>query len=252
MHPSPVLEREPSVVQRLLHFTMRTSEPCESVLCAIAISADAHLRRYDSVENPAKGNDVPPPEAWTEPELARWLLALASAVRDGASIDPDADLFGQGFDSLSATFLRNGVLGAIRTAIDPAVGTIAAGVSNGFVYAHPSVQSMAAALAALVSQGSADGSAEPDAALKSVQAMIEKYSLDLPKLNAKASEQGPSGHVVLLTGTTGGLGAHLLAALLGDKRVTKVFAYNRPSKASTLSRQQGVFEDRWATLSHLR
>jgi thioester reductase-like protein len=53
--------------------------------------------------------------------------------------------------------------------------------------------------------------------------------------------------VVVLTGSTGGLGSYLLASLLQREDVSVIYAFNRPSKGSTSSiqrRQQNGFEDR--------
>ena len=46
------------------------------------------------------------------------------------------------------------------------------------------------------------------------------------------------GDVVLLTGTTGALGAALLATLVSDPSVRKVYAFNRPSVSMVHSERQ--------------
>jgi hypothetical protein len=186
---------------------------------------------------------VSPPESWTEPEVARWLLAVASAVRDGAPVDPALDLFAQGFDSLSATFLRNHVLGALRAAEPSRAARATGAVGNGFVYAHPTVQAMAAALVALMGSGT-NGHAGSNSAVAAVEALIEKYSADMPDMAMEGMEPALSTRVVVLTGSTGGLGSHLLAGLLTDDRVTKVYALNRPSQIPSMEKHEGIFRDR--------
>jgi hypothetical protein len=54
--------------------------------------------RYDAVEHPEKGSDVPPPESWAVPEVYRWLLELANSIQEGREVLGDIDLFEQGFD----------------------------------------------------------------------------------------------------------------------------------------------------------
>jgi hypothetical protein len=188
--------------------------------------------RYETVENSVKGGNVPPPETWTEAHIMRWLLDLTSAVQNGTSIDINADLFAQGFDSLSATLLRNGMIGAIRMATDAAVRAIVDDIGNGFVYAHPSVQRMSAGLITLLTRGNpghegGNRNEMPMTALSAVQAMIETYSQNMPELEAAMQEPSASRCVILITGSTGGLGSHILATLLKDERVTKVYALNR-------------------------
>jgi hypothetical protein len=54
-----------------------------------------------------------------------------------------------------------------------------------------------------------------------------------------------SGHVVLLTGSTGALGSHILAHLLADDRIRLVYALNRksPGDVPTVERQRAVFNN---------
>jgi len=82
--------------------------------------------------------------------------------------------------------------------------------------------------------------------------MIEKYSTGFgdPSRDSsasKANESSREDHVVVLTGSTGSLGSYLLASLLQREDVSVIYAFNRPSKGSTLPiqrRQSSRFEDR--------
>ncbi|KAJ7877965.1 acyl transferase domain-containing protein [Mycena olivaceomarginata] len=59
------------------------------------------------------------------------------------------------------------------------------------------------------------------------------------------SRSDSSGHVVLLTGSTGALGSHILAHLLADDRIRLVYALNRksPGDVPTVERQRAVFNN---------
>jgi hypothetical protein len=145
--------------------------------------------------------------------------------------------------SLSATFLRNHVIAGLRSASDPAATAAARGVGNGFVYTNPTVHGLARALLALVHP---DAAGATGSAADSVRAMIDQYTRDMPPMREGADLRQERA-TVLLTGSTGGLGAQLLAAFVADKRVEKVYALNRPStKASSLARHQETFRDRSA------
>jgi len=82
--------------------------------------------------------------------------------------------------------------------------------------------------------------------------MIEKYSTDFGDSSRDSSASKANGnsredHVVVLTGSTGGLGSYLLASLLQREDVSVIYAFNRPSKGSALPiqrRQSSRFEDR--------
>ena len=74
--------------------------------------------------------------------------------------------------------------------------------------------------------------------------MIRKYSIGFD-----VDAQRPTGPllpdaVVLITGTTGGLGSYFLAQLLTDDRVSRVYAFNRPSENSIAERQAAGFKAR--------
>ena len=57
------------------------------------------LCRYDSVEASATaGIEVPLPSEWTSPQVKDWLMLHSTAVNSETPVNPDVDLFEQGFD----------------------------------------------------------------------------------------------------------------------------------------------------------
>ena len=79
-----------------------------------------------------------------------------------------------------------------------------------------------------------------------IDKIVKKFSLGLDTNTKRFSGKFIPNSVVLITGTTGGLGSYLLSSLLQDDRVEKVYAFNRPSTSSAfvLERQQSAFQDR--------
>lgn len=75
-----------------------------------------------------------------------------------------------------------------------------------------------------------------------MHAMLDKYGSDFPRHVATAAQ--PSANTVLVTGTTGSLGTALLAALVEDPRVHKVYAVNRKGGMSLEERQRQVLGQR--------
>ncbi|KIJ59312.1 hypothetical protein HYDPIDRAFT_33310 [Hydnomerulius pinastri MD-312] len=193
------------------------------------------------------------PSAWTKQALEEWLTAQACAINSGRSIDSDADLFAQGFDSLSVTHLRNQLLGALRDSSDPEARNAASQVPANLIFENPTVKLLAARISALVDH---DDTPTPQAMdlveqrKAAMNAMIEKYSVGLrgPPNGVLANGiigRGTEPVVVLLTGSTGGLGSFLLAQLLESECVHRVYALNRPStSASTEERQRSAFLDK--------
>ncbi|KAJ7683142.1 putative aminoadipate reductase [Mycena rosella] len=198
---------------------------------------------YDTIE--ASGNaasDIEPPASWTSRDLEPWLTTHASllASRD---IRGGHDLFDQGFDSLNATFLRHRIVAALKNHGDEAAKAASQKIPQNFVYAHPSIEELASAvIGLLVSDGSNSSEAGEKAA---IEKMITKYSegLDEPIV-----QQGPvsssSGAVVFLTGSTGGLGSHILEMLLNHASVERVYAFNRRGRTPLSERQKDAFVDR--------
>ena len=76
--------------------------------------------------------------------------------------------------------------------------------------------------------------------------MIAKYAVGLgDEVGDGVPGRSHYRHVVLLTGSTGGLGSYLLASLLNREDVAVVYAFNRPSTSGTIQhRQRAAFEDR--------
>jgi FlaA1/EpsC-like NDP-sugar epimerase len=118
---------------------------------------------------------------------------------------------------------------------------VAQKVGNGFVYANPVLSGMANVIHTLVALGYQTEEADPTVPVKK---MIGLYSKDMPALSTEGKAK-TDGEVVLLTGSTGSLGSQLLAALLVDEKVKKVYVLNRPSAQKTLVvRHEDTFRDR--------
>ncbi|KAJ6578491.1 acetyl-CoA synthetase-like protein [Mycena capillaripes] len=191
---------------------------------------------YNTIE--ASGNaasDIDPPPSWSAQDLEPWLKTHASLV-SGRDIRAGQDLFDQGLDSLSATFLRHRIVGVLKSSDDDQTKRAVQGIVQNFVYANPSIEELARAIATLV-HGDADTSGTENKG--NVERMIAKYSKDL---EAAANPDGKA--VILLTGSTGGLGSHLLEILLRLSSVERVYAFNRRGKRPVSERQREAFLDR--------
>lgn len=77
-----------------------------------------------------------------------------------------------------------------------------------------------------------------------IEAMISKYSVGLDVPVAQSTAQVARA-VVLVTGSTGNLGAQLLETMLQDEKVERVYAMNRASSSSSmLERHVERFQDK--------
>lgn len=147
---------------------------------------------------------------------------------------------------MSATFLRNRIIGALRSSPDTNAREAAQDLTQNFIFSHPTLSALAETVSALVSK---DETADTDlvgTAKAAIERMIEKYATQQEHLAPTSTDSSTTGVVALLTGSTGSLGSFLLESLLKDTSVSKVYAYNRPSRGGVriLDRQTEAFEDR--------
>jgi UDP-glucose 4-epimerase len=126
----------------------------------------------------------------------------------------DDDLFELGMDSLQALQLRRQLLGAIPSSGE--LGPASVRVTRDFVYTHPSISQMAKAL-----RGS-DG-LDDDSLV--INKLLAEFTGDTP-YNTQLEDHNDSA--ILLTGTTGSLGAHILAKLVSLPSATRIVCLLRP------------------------
>ncbi|KAL1699761.1 hypothetical protein EV121DRAFT_295859 [Schizophyllum commune] len=226
-----------------------------TVMRRLALQAykDEIEKIYEVIESHAQTGEkgVKPPSSWDEASVADW---LARHVRDitGREMDRTADLFEQGFDSLNATVLRLRLLGGLKSDANAASACLA--IAQNVVYQHPSIHKLATLVSGLVG-GDATASKVPNASVtETIVSLAARYSeglpgyvdaLTLPKyVSAKSAKPLEFPIAVLLTGTTGNLGAEILAMLLKDDRVSRIYALERAGSASVRERQRARFADK--------
>jgi hypothetical protein len=220
---------------------------------AIALYDNEINELYALVESNAGGDSVDPPKTWNEEDVQAWLLGQIKDVlpdgANGADVHPTKDLFEQGFDSIMATILRLRIVTALRKSDRLA---IAREVPQTLVYTYPSVERLTAAILEFLNNPNA-ASRPAKTQVEFIEEMIEKYSRGLndPPPAPKVPFNN-SSHFVLVTGTTGNIGAELLAGLVATDSVQKIYALNRSSsKLSILDRHRARFEDKGLDVSVL-
>ncbi|KAL4071516.1 hypothetical protein V8B97DRAFT_1960480 [Scleroderma yunnanense] len=193
---------------------------------------------YQSVEaSTTAGIEVPLPSEWKPSEVKDWLMVHATMVNSDTPVNPEVDLFEQGFDSLSATFLRNRISGSLKASPIQSIRDVASHISPNVIFSNSTLTGLATYIVDLVT-----GEASTVDPKVEIEHMIEKYSSGLQGLAANNRQEG---HIILITGSTGGLGSYMLSSLLNRNDVVKIYALNRRSKTATAKeRQRSSFEDR--------
>ncbi|KAG6855913.1 hypothetical protein H0H87_009479 [Tephrocybe sp. NHM501043] len=200
---------------------------------ALALYEEEITALYATVESSMKtAESVSPPASWTLEDVQTWIVGQASDLVSGAPVSPLVNLFEQGFDSLSSTFLRLRIVGALRGSSHVHSSTTAVrDLPQNLVYSYPVIRDLATYVISLL---------EPEKALIDpgpqrsalIETMIEKYSFGLNASAATPALGSATSAVVLLTGSTGSIGTEILAKLLEDASVEHIYAFNRPSLES--------------------
>lgn len=130
--------------------------------------------------------------------------------------------------SLQATYIRNTLLRAVRESAD--IDT--RHVPETFVYDNPTTAQLTSFISsvALGTDRTDDDSHSPAARIDAMRAMVAKYTSNFPVHKGDSNVKQPKGDFVLVTGTTGSLGCHLLAQLATNEEVGRVYALNRSSR----------------------
>ncbi|KAI0659473.1 acetyl-CoA synthetase-like protein [Cubamyces menziesii] len=181
---------------------------------------------YKKVEESSQV-DVQPPDSWTDETVPEFVKAVVKKVMRAPNIADGDDLFQQGCDSLQATWIRNTILHAVRTTTTVSTHD----VPLNFVYANPTILTLSAFLSGLISGKDIDKDAQRAKRLEEMQGLVAKYTAKWPTSAWKTGNGGakpaPAKETVLVTGTTGRLGCHLLAQLAQNPEVAHVYALNR-------------------------
>lgn len=141
--------------------------------------------------------------------------------------------------------MRNSLVHALRQS--PYAGRVAE-IGQRFVYSNPTIAQLTSALVALVSNDSGTTSNEAiiQKRVDTIESLVSEFTANFPIHHPDPARfKGPEGgEVVMITGTTGGLGAQLIATFAANPVVKKIYAINRSSKQSLEERQREALVER--------
>lgn len=175
-----------------------------------------------------------------------FVARLVEEILETPNLDPTKDLFSIGCDSLKAT--------KIRTIISKSLEPTSIRLSPEIVYDNPTISSLSSSLLKHVkgSDQPIDASSSNEIHQRAMRDMIRKYSSRWPARNISCTER-VRNEVVLLTGSTGSLGAVILSQLIKRGSVSRIYALNRGSTSRSLKdRQLQAFADKGLNLELLR
>ncbi|KAJ3994744.1 putative aminoadipate reductase [Lentinula boryana] len=195
---------------------------------------------YEAVNTYAGGGSVVPPTSWDIAGVQQW---LTTQIKDlcGKSLTPLDDVFEHGFDSLTSTILRLRMTNVLAS--DPLTQGIIRSITQNVVYAHPSIDALSRFIVELVRNPLQNVSSTSHE--EAMEDIIRRYSQGFDASLIGVGSSTSAKYVVLLTGSTGNLGAQMLAMLLSNEAVARVYTLNRSStQTSLLERHKTRFEDK--------
>ncbi|EIW84433.1 acetyl-CoA synthetase-like protein [Coniophora puteana RWD-64-598 SS2] len=191
----------------------------------INLYSDEIEEAYAAVDKTTQSS-IPPPSEWNSTQTLKFVGLVVRSVL-GKDVPDNVDIFQFGCDSLQATWIRNSILRALRDSSSVDTRSIKENV----VYTNTSISSLSNFFVKFADGNTSDDSFSIPERMALMQSLVSKYlTKHLPVHQPRSPPQG-SGVVFLVTGTTGHFGSHILASLIEDATVARIYALNRPSSA---------------------
>ncbi|PSR77038.1 hypothetical protein BD289DRAFT_378167 [Coniella lustricola] len=164
----------------------------------------------------------------SQEELRAFLRRLI--VQDGSAgamksvdFDDNTNFFALGIDSLRAIQVRAEILKSVKTAKSSKL-------TQNVVFEHPSINALSTYLLGQNDTTSTDIEAQ-------MRTLTRKYSDFKPASSPSRSSGQGTKRFVLVTGVTGSLGAHLVAKLVQDPSIERVYCLVRASSIDNASQR---------------
>ena len=183
----------------------------------------------------------------TEPQLQKFLISIFKNNLGITLESPLTDFFSSGLDSLKAIHLASSIKKEFY------LGGCSKKVNQNSVYVYQNVARLAKFLYNLQSGLTETPDTESDAEdLALMTTLINRYSKAFPNHTSGNLPSTPDQQLILLTGATGSLGAHILAQLLPLPHIKHVYCPIRSSSSeiSPLARLLTSLSARRITVNH--
>ncbi|TWU74321.1 putative secondary metabolism biosynthetic enzyme [Metarhizium rileyi] len=202
-------------------------------VCKYKLAIDEIYKQAEFVDTA----DAVPIDLSSVDATLRSILELLTGRMGIRDVEPGTDFFSAGIDSLQvlgiSKLLRAG-LAAAGVDVDKAV------VAPRAIYANPTSEKLAKYVySATCVNGDSLQNGRDTEETSTLKALVAKYTTDLPTRRGDKPKPSEDGQTVVLTGSTGSLGAYLLDILCKSPHIKTVVALNRGADGGQ-SRQPGV------------
>ncbi|KAL4954314.1 NRPS-like enzyme [Aspergillus filifer] len=174
------------------------------------------------------------PSTVDKDNMTAYVRQLVYSLMEREDVKDDDDLYSAGLDSLQTIQLAR-ILKAAVSFQEPKAPSITAQ----HIYSNSTVSRLAQFLVGVLTGQTVT---ETVSRVDRINNMISKYADTFPRRSPE-NIQGPQAEsqTVILTGSTGSLGAYLLSTLLNNSNVKKVYCFNR---SDATSRQISSFKEK--------
>ncbi|KAI1409283.1 hypothetical protein F5Y13DRAFT_203712 [Hypoxylon sp. FL1857] len=195
---------------------------------------------YERVEEGLLTSGITLPSSTAYEDLIPFLTELCAQTllddNSGGDINIDADLLTLGLDSLTVFILLARLKASLRKfGVDEQKLQL---INNKLLYTAPTLRQLARDLSQILTTAGPGNEPVENGVNSATSQLLEKYDAEVQKI-AKSSPvntvERPGTEVVVLTGSTGSLGSHILSSLLSRGNVKKVFCLNRNGDIKTQS-----------------
>ncbi|EAQ91806.1 hypothetical protein CHGG_00041 [Chaetomium globosum CBS 148.51] len=192
---------------------------------------------YEHV-NEVTSSEAPVLDFSSKEGLTESIEAIFENRLRSPKLEPDTDFFTVGIDSMqviNASRLLRAGLEASGLRVD------ASALATRVIYGHPTSRRLAEFLFSLVSSDGQDAvTGETQYEAHTMEALLEKYTRNMPRARADKPLPLDEGQVIVITGTTGALGSYMLEIASSCPKVKKVICLNRTDDAEARQRQANV------------
>ncbi|EED15544.1 NRPS-like enzyme, putative [Talaromyces stipitatus ATCC 10500] len=171
----------------------------------------------------------------TENDIANQLRHIVSEITSFQHFDDDMDFFALGMDSLHTLQLCRAIKARFR---------LDSTIAPSFVYKHPSLRLLAREI--LLLENPSGKNTQQDR-LETMTTLLKHYEQQVDHIASKQQikpESNSKPQVIILTGSTGAIGSHLLQELLSNPSITHIYCLNRSPDSESVqirhNRQRGL------------
>ncbi|KAI0795715.1 acetyl-CoA synthetase-like protein [Abortiporus biennis] len=202
---------------------------------------EALYERVEKIANMEMNGEI---QSGMESEIQEWNFdntldfvrsVILNILKD--TVKDEDDIFQHGCDSLQATWIRLQISAMLRQTKPEVVTRL----PTQFVFQAPSILSLTNLILQYVkSSDPHQGEVDLEKHIKDLESTVERLTADIPSrpIQPLKVRRKDEGDIILLTGTTGGLGCNMLAHLSNDPKVTMIYAFNRESANVNLEDRQ--------------